>query len=180
MQNIQNNNNNNFGSVQIRAYDIIGDNLINPQVIADLEYRGPSGDNFTFENIDIFCPGTTTTTPAPTTTTTTTTTTQTTPCPPCPTTTTLEPCQKRTTQVPPIIEPSIPVSLESIISTNSPRNIILIDSIYPLSSDVVIATTSTTTTTYTPTTTTSTTTNTTTTIIQPILKCESDCNKLGY
>jgi hypothetical protein len=109
-------------------------------------------------------PSATTTTPSPSATTTTTTT----------TTTTSSPYAVHTSQPPPIIEPLIPASLESIFSTNSPRNITLVDPVYPLSSDVVLTTTTTTTST------TSTSTTTTTTTLSPILKCEPDCNKLGY
>lgn len=78
------------------------------------------------------------------------------------------------TQPPPIINDPIDAELTTIPSTNSPRNIVLIDSSLPLNSDTILTTT------------TSTTTSTTTTpkpiLIPPtsIRPCDVDCNKLGY
>lgn len=48
MVNTQNNGNGNFGSIGIRHYEIDGENLINPCVVADLQYSGGSGDSFEF------------------------------------------------------------------------------------------------------------------------------------
>ena len=107
------------------------------------------------------------TTPPPTTTSTTvspTTTTGTTPKPPLP-----------TTLPKPPIGPVDPIELDSVPSENSIRDVTLIDSIDPLSSDVVLTTTSTTTSTTTTTTTTTTKPPTTTSQI-----CKFDCDKLGY
>ena len=118
-------------------------------------------------DLNVICettpPPTSTTTPTPTSTTTsaptsTTTTTTTTPKPPVP-----------TTLPQPPIDPNDPIELDSIPSENSDRDITLIDSINPLTSDVVLTTTTTTTTT---------TLNPTSTTISQI--CKSDCDKLGY
>jgi hypothetical protein len=47
MRNTQTNNNGNFGTVGIRNYQISGNSLSNPCVIANLEYMGPDGASFT-------------------------------------------------------------------------------------------------------------------------------------
>lgn len=78
------------------------------------------------------------------------------------------------TKPPPSIDNPTDVELTTIPSTNSPRNIVLIDASLPLNSDTILTTT-----------TSSTTTSTTTpklilipsTTTQP---CDIDCNKLGY
>lgn len=48
MVNTQNNGNGNLGSIGIRHYEISGEELINPCVVADLNYSGGSGDSFEF------------------------------------------------------------------------------------------------------------------------------------
>jgi hypothetical protein len=48
LQNAQQNNNGNLGSVQIRNYVQSGNDLIQPCGIANLTYSGPTGSNFTF------------------------------------------------------------------------------------------------------------------------------------
>ena len=115
---------------------------------------------------------TTTTTPAPSGTTTRrpTTTTGTTGVPTTGTTDRCDPC----TEPPPIIDNPTDAVLTTIPSTNSPRNIVLIDASLPLNSNVFLTTTITTTTT---TTTTTFTTQPSITISQ---SCKSDCDKLGY
>jgi hypothetical protein len=80
-----------------------------------------------------------------------------------------------TTLPQPPIDPNDPIELDSIPSENSDRDITLIDSINPLTSDVVLTTTTTQTTT-TPTTPTTLAPNTT---VIP-LECEEFCKKLGY
>jgi len=74
MRNTQNNNNGNAGTIGIRNYTLSELNLIDPCVITDLTYDGPSGDSFTFNFDYTSCCSTTTTTStvAPTTTSTTT------------------------------------------------------------------------------------------------------------
>ena len=47
MKNIQDNGAGNYGKVQVRNYLISGDELIDPCFVADMEYLGPSKDNFT-------------------------------------------------------------------------------------------------------------------------------------
>jgi hypothetical protein len=97
MSNIQGNGNGNFGTVQIRLYDIIINDLVNPQVIADLEYSGGDGESFSFE-FELSCGDTTSppTTSPPT---------SPTPCDPCypdiPTTGTPPPIPVLTT-IPPL------------------------------------------------------------------------------
>lgn len=51
MDNVQNNGNNNLGSIGIRIYDIsiTGDSLVNPRVVADPAFIGDSGVDFTIE-----------------------------------------------------------------------------------------------------------------------------------
>jgi hypothetical protein len=50
MDNVQNNGNNNFGSIGIRTYSISGDSLVNPRNVADLSFSGASGgEDFTKE-----------------------------------------------------------------------------------------------------------------------------------
>ena len=46
LENAQNNGNGNYGTIGIRNYEIDGDTLSNPCVVADLEYSGSSGANF--------------------------------------------------------------------------------------------------------------------------------------
>lgn len=46
LENAQNNRNGNYGTIGIRNYEIIGDTLSNPCVVANLEYSGSSGANF--------------------------------------------------------------------------------------------------------------------------------------
>lgn len=118
-----------------------------------------------------------TTTEPPTTTTTTTTKqpTTTTTRKPVTTTTRIPDRCDPSTQPPPIINDPTDAELTTIPSTNSPRNIILINASLPLNSDTILTTT------------TSTTTSTSTTSINPILisstlipLCDVNCNKLGY
>ena len=68
MQNAQQNNNGNFGVVQVRNYEFLGYNLINPCFVANLQYSGPTGANFTLPfNYQGCCPSPTpTVTPTPT------------------------------------------------------------------------------------------------------------------
>jgi hypothetical protein len=57
MKNVQNNNNGNYGVVQVRNYEILGNGLINPCVVSNLIYQGASGEDFelTFDFEDC-CP----------------------------------------------------------------------------------------------------------------------------
>ena len=55
MKNTQNNNNGNYGQIQIRNYLIDGQDLIDPCFVANLEYSGPSGDDFTIDFNYEFC-----------------------------------------------------------------------------------------------------------------------------
>jgi hypothetical protein len=48
MQNVQNNGNGNVGTVEIRNYLLVGNDLEQPCGVANLNYSGPSGSNFTF------------------------------------------------------------------------------------------------------------------------------------
>ena len=48
LENAQNNNNGNLGTVEIRNYVQVGNDLVQPCGIANLNYSGPSGSNFTF------------------------------------------------------------------------------------------------------------------------------------
>jgi hypothetical protein len=48
MRNTQMNGNGNYGVVGVRNYELSGTDLINPCVVADFEYDGPDGANFTF------------------------------------------------------------------------------------------------------------------------------------
>ena len=58
MINAQNNNNANYGTVSLRNYEIVDNDLINPCVIADLTYSGASGANFTMNfTYTACCPG---------------------------------------------------------------------------------------------------------------------------
>jgi hypothetical protein len=58
MVNAQSNNNGNAGTVSIRNYEVVGDDLINPCVIADLNYAGGSGLSFTMNFVyTACCPG---------------------------------------------------------------------------------------------------------------------------
>jgi hypothetical protein len=68
MKNIQENDNGNYGKVQIRNYLISGDNeLIDPCFVADLEYSGPTGADFSLSfNYESCCQGPPTPTPTPT------------------------------------------------------------------------------------------------------------------
>lgn len=99
MRNVQINFNGNYGSVGIRSYQILGTDLVNPCILADLTYSGVDGASFTFEFMYTECcvPPTTTTT---TTVAVPTTTTTTTPIPTTTTTTTVEPTTTTTTIAP--------------------------------------------------------------------------------
>ena len=58
MRNAQVNNNGNAGTVSIRNYEVIDNDLINPCVIADLTYSGTNGASFTMVfNYTACCPG---------------------------------------------------------------------------------------------------------------------------
>ena len=46
MQNVQNNNSGNYGTIGFRSYTLSGNNLINPCFITDLTYSGSSGESF--------------------------------------------------------------------------------------------------------------------------------------
>ena len=57
LENAQNNRNGNYGTIGIRNYEIIGDTLSNPCVVANLEYSGSSGANFSLGfNYTACCP----------------------------------------------------------------------------------------------------------------------------
>jgi hypothetical protein len=67
MENVQQNNNGNFGTVEIRNYVQVGNDLIQPCGIANLNYSGPTGSNFTFNfNYNQCCEFTITPTPTQT------------------------------------------------------------------------------------------------------------------
>lgn len=55
MINVQMNGFGNFGTVGIRAYDLVGFELVNPVVIQDLTYSGGDGESFSF-GFDFACP----------------------------------------------------------------------------------------------------------------------------
>lgn len=58
MRNVQNNNSGNAGTVSIRNYEVVDNDLINPCIIADLVYGGASGASFTMNFIyTACCPG---------------------------------------------------------------------------------------------------------------------------
>lgn len=57
MINTQNNGNGNQGTLSIRNYEISGNTLINPCVIEDIEWDGPSGLDFEFSWIYDACCG---------------------------------------------------------------------------------------------------------------------------
>ena len=48
MINTQNNGNDNFGTIGIRNYTIVGNQLENPCLVRDLEFDGLSGEDFNF------------------------------------------------------------------------------------------------------------------------------------
>ena len=48
MINTQNNGNDNFGTIGIRNYTIVGNSLENPCLVRDLEFNGLSGEDFNF------------------------------------------------------------------------------------------------------------------------------------
>lgn len=61
MINVETHDNGNLGTVGVRLYDLVGNNLVNPITIADLEYGGDTGESFTFE-FEFTCDNTLTTT----------------------------------------------------------------------------------------------------------------------
>ena len=64
LENAQQNFNGNFGSVQIRNYNQVGNDLVQPCGVADLTYSGPDGANFTLNfNYNQCCEFTITPTP---------------------------------------------------------------------------------------------------------------------
>lgn len=67
LQNAQDNGNGNYGIVEVRNYVLDGNDLIQPCGIANLEYSGPSGSNFTLNfTYDQCCEFTITPTPTQT------------------------------------------------------------------------------------------------------------------
>lgn len=55
MQNVQNNHSNNFGDIGLRSYTKSGNNLINPCVVANMQYQGVSGVSFDLSFTYIEC-----------------------------------------------------------------------------------------------------------------------------
>jgi hypothetical protein len=154
MNNTQVNFNNNYGTVQIRLYDIIDGGLYNPVVIEDLIYEGLDGENFSF-TFDFECIGTTTPNPTSTPSTTSSTTSSTT-CSPC------YPQIPPKLKSPPLFIPTTIAGVNQVISLTPPASL--------NSLNLFITTTPPPTTSTTTTTTTTTTTNTTTIVCVDVCK----------